>query len=96
MVSRTDLDSWRHWQIGPYAFVRRGEACLVRSLTADRQTLAAFRPPALEDQTPVLRAHAHQESVRPFAMARIGLERALSLHDIPSGRNEPSMLANAF
>jgi hypothetical protein len=54
--------------------------CPVRSLTADRQTLAAFRPPALEDQTPVLRAHAHQESVRPLAVARIGLERALSLH----------------
>jgi len=80
MVSRTDLDSWRRWQIGPYAFVRRGEACLVRSLTADRQTLAAFRAPALEDETSVLGAHPHQESVRPFAVARIGLERPLSLH----------------
>ena len=51
-----------------------------RSLTADRQALAALRAPALEDESPVLRAHAHQKSVRPFAVARIGLERALSLH----------------
>ena len=58
----------------------QGGACPVRSLTADRQTFAAFRPSALEDETPVLRAHAHQESVRSFAVARIGLERALSLH----------------
>ena len=64
----------------PYAPSRSAGPFSARSLTADRQTLAAFRAPALEDQTPVLRAHAHQESVRPFAVARIGLERALSLH----------------
>ena len=62
------------------------KACPARSLTADRQTLAAFRAPALEDETSVLRAHPHQESVRPFAVAIVGLERALSLHaqDFPS------------
>src|SRR5262245_58820443 len=62
-----------------------------RLFAADRQTFAAFGTAALEHQSAVLRAHPHQKPVRPLAAARVGLERALSLHEIPSAWNEPSM-----
>jgi len=79
-TSRAEPCSRQSCQASPYVLPGAGAKTPGRSLTADRQTLAAFRTPALEDETPVFRAHAHQESVRPFAVARIGLERALSLH----------------
>jgi hypothetical protein len=63
---------------------------------ADRQAFAPLGAAALQDETAIFGAHPHQETVRLLAMTRIGLERALALHDIPSGENEPSMLANAF
>ena len=62
---------------------------------ADGQTLAPLRTAAFQHQPPVFGAHADQKPVRPLAAARIRLKRADSLsHDIPSRRNEPSMLAN--
>jgi len=62
---------------------------------ADGQALAPLRTAAFQHQPPVFRAHADQKPVRPLAAARIRLKRADSLsHDIPSRRNEPSMLAN--
>ena len=52
---------------------------------ADGETLAALGPSPLEHQTAVFRAHAHEESMRPLAAARIRLKCTHSLgHDIPS------------
>jgi len=52
---------------------------------ADRQTFAPLGAAPLEDQTTVFRAHSHKKTMGPFAVTRIGLERTLSLHEIPSG-----------
>src|SRR6185436_21075128 len=68
----------------------------VELFAADRKTLAPLGAAPFQDETAVFGAHPHQESVRLLAMARVGLKRALALHDIPSGENEPPMLANAF
>jgi len=78
------------------AYVLGGAKPQIELFAADRQPLAAFGAAALQDKTAVFGAHPHQKTVRLLAMTRIGLERALALHDIPSGENEPPMLANAF
>src|SRR5262249_15914593 len=63
-------------------------------LAADREPLATLGAAAFQHQAAVLRAHSDQKTMRPLAVARIGLERPNSLgHDIPSIGNEPSMLA---
>ena len=61
-------------------------ACTNRALLVTHsEPLPALRPAALEHQTPVLGAHAHEKAVRPFAAPRVGLKRALALrHEIPS------------
>src|SRR5262249_33130663 len=54
-------------------------------LAADREPLATLGAAAFQHQAAVLRAHSDQKTMRPLAVARIGLERANSLgHDIPS------------
>ncbi len=68
--------------------------------TADCKTFTAFRATTFQDQTAVLRAHAHQEPVRPLAAAGIWLECALAFHSIlrrPTFRVcEPVIVAGAF
>ena len=49
-------------------------------LAADCQSLAPFCTAALEDQSPVLGLHSHQEAVRFHAPAAIRLKRAFALH----------------
>ena len=78
------------------AYVLGGAKPQIELFAADREPFASLGAPPLQDQTAVLGTHSHQETVRLPAMTRIGLERALALHGIPSGENEPSMLANAF
>ena len=54
-------------------------------LAADREALSPLRAAALQHQAAILRAHAHQKSVRLLAVARVGLKRPNALgHDIPS------------
>jgi hypothetical protein len=72
-------------------------------LAADCKTLTSFRTASLEHEAPVFGAHANEKSVGSLAVPRVWLERALSLHDIPSAprareieRSELSMVANAF
>jgi len=52
---------------------------------ADSKTLAAFCATTLQDETAILRAHAHQEPVRAHAAAGVWLECALTLHSILPG-----------
>jgi hypothetical protein len=47
---------------------------------AHRQAFTALRTPAFEHQPAILRTHTNQKAVRPLAMARIRLKRALPLH----------------
>jgi hypothetical protein len=62
----------------------RADSCQpTRLFTTNREPLAPFGPAALEHEPPVLGAHAHQESVRPPAVARVRLKRTLTLHDLP-------------
>jgi len=61
----------------------RPEPRQISLFAADGQALAAFRASALEDQSPVLCAHAHEKPVGPPTVAVVRLERALSLHEIP-------------
>ena len=61
-------------------------------LGADGQPLAALRAPAFEDETTILRTHPHQKTVRPAAVAPVGLKCAFTLHVCCSGPNIPEML----
>ena len=66
------------------------------SFAADGQSFAALCAATLQDQTPVLGAHADQKSVSFAAVTSVGLKRALTLHGIPSEENEPSIVTKAF
>jgi hypothetical protein len=67
---------------------------------ANRKTLAAFRATTLQNKTAVLRAHAHQEPMRPLSPASVRLECALALHaslqEPKSSVRELAIVANAF
>ena len=62
----------------------------------DRQPFAPLGAPALQDQTPVFRAHANQKPVRLAATAPVGLKCALAFHVTPSEENEPSIVTKGF
>src|SRR5262245_44807551 len=66
------------------------------SLVTNSKTLAALRASPFQHDTAVFRAHADQKAVCALPPARIGLKRALTLHDILRKVVELSMLANAF
>jgi hypothetical protein len=67
-------------KIGATADVLVSQEVSDHLLAADRQTLPSFGAPPLQDETPVLRAHADEKTVCPLAVPIVGLERALSLH----------------
>lgn len=56
----------------------------------NRQTLAPLGATAFQDQPSVLRAHSHEEPVRPLAVPGVRLERALALHAHSRGSGTPS------
>lgn len=68
---------------------------------ADSKTLTALRAAPLQDETAVLRAHAHQEPVRFPSTTGIWLECALALHCVPPETpdfqvSELAIVANGF
>src|SRR5216683_7728628 len=98
MLSRTDLDSWRHWQIGPYAFVRRGElARSAHSLLTVRR-LRPFARRRLRTRRPffvLMRTRNPCVRLRWRVLGwnvRFPFMLGISLRS----ENEPTMLANAF
>jgi len=62
----------------------------------DRQALSPLRSAPFQHEAAVLRAHAHQEAVRPRAVARIGLERPFPLHALPSESTKLSIVSERF
>ena len=66
-------------------------------LAAYGQALPPLGAAPLQHETPVFCAHSHEKPMRPFTMTRVGLKSTDPFgHDIPSTRNEPSMLTSAF